>query len=291
MRSIRFLLLGLFIFPIFAESIDGKYWGEIKDFSSGYTFEAFYSFDKNNYDLEIDLTGVDSALSIPQQYCVKDKKKNFYFEKGEYEIKNIGKFNFILFKNTSAYNVAEKLCFLRFENHFLFLDGTKTFFQSFSNYFDPSPVYKIKNIKVSSYLREGNILYNAENFKNIQNQLRPWVEGVDGDGVDEWLELTFDYPSDQSKKLCFLISNGYVDPKRLDLFFANNRVKRLHVTCKELKVDHDILLQDSPDFQHIEIPKNQSVSGPITVRFVIKETYKGTKYEDTCLNFVLPIKK
>lgn len=289
MRRIFVYIFILFISSVYAESINGKFLGEIKDPATGYTFEATYSFDKQNYNLEIDFTGVETALNIPSEYLIKDNHLNCYYEKGKYEIHSNGSLNYITFKNTTSYRLEEKLGFIKFNDYFLFFKGKNIFCQTFSNYFDPSPVYKIKNIKVSSFLRECNILYNAENFMDIQNDFKPWVEGVRGNGLGEWLELKFDYFSKNNNTLCFLISNGYVDSQRPDLYFANNRIKRIKIICNELELKNDVDIEDNSDFQLIEVPVNKAFNGEINVRFVITETYKGTKYDDTCLNLIVPI--
>ncbi|MBI9100660.1 MAG: hypothetical protein JEY91_19465, partial [Spirochaetaceae bacterium] len=59
--------------------------------------------------------------------------------------------------------------------------------------------------------------YIAENLGNYE-LTKPWVEGVDGSGVGEKIQF---YIYDRVRSIAII--NGYFDPQRPDLYYANNR--------------------------------------------------------------------
>lgn len=288
----KICILFMFLFSyVYASSLEGKYWGEIKDDDSGSYHEVFYSFEKGKYTLEMDLTGSSSMLNISNEYIKYDGKQKIYRESGKYELFSENGFNYILFRNSTSYCLKEKLGYMVFDKFCILYEGNKIVFQSLSNYFDESPLIELKNITTSSFLTDGKTLYNAENFMNIINEFQPWVEGVSGPGIDEWIEMTFDCSDDQNNKLAFLLSNGYVNSLRNDLYYANNRIKQLQVACDELKINQIIQVSDVPDIKILEIPYNSNYKGTVTVRFIIKDVYKGNKYDDTCVSLIVPVNK
>ena len=92
-------------------------------------------------------------------------------------------------------------------------------------------------------------------------------------------------------KLAFLLSNGYVNSLRNDLYYANNRIKQLQIACDELKINQIIQVSDVPDIKILEIPYNSNYKGTVTVRFIIKDVYKENKYDDTCVSLIVPVNK
>jgi len=129
--------------------------------------------------------------------------------------------------------------------------------------------------KTSSILKERingeEIIYNGKSPYYWQ-LTKPWVEGKEGYGINEWIEKRI---VQQTKKIIFF--NGFINPKRPDLFFNNTRVKNITVTAGNKS--WDFLLKDDPNPQILELP--ESINGDI--RFTIKDVYKGEKYEDTSI--------
>lgn len=289
MKKIVLIVIPFFLFPLIAESIDGKYWGEIKDDVSSNSLQTFYTFEENKYSLEIDLTGAENLLNIPNNYIRKDSKLIFYNEHGEYNTLLKNGFTYVIFNSNDLFTIKNDLGVLKYKNFLMLIDGKRIFFQNFTNYFDSLSTYNINTISTSSFLIEGKIIYNGENFKYIQNDMSPWVEGVPGSGIGEWIELVFSNNNQNNTQLGFLISNGYVDSKRPDLFFANNRVKTFNIKSKDLNIDCNINLSDTPNLQYIHLSNTSTYKGDITVRFIIKEIFEGNKYNDTCVNLILPI--
>lgn len=132
----------------------------------------------------------------------------------------------------------------------------------------------------SSTLAEGKVIYSAENI--IPPSLsHAWCEGVKGEGVGEWIELTLKEPAKGDMGLAIL--SGYA---KNDWVYKNNgRPKKLQLMIND-RIEQEIGLEDIPREQLFRInnPTSESMS---KVRIVISEVYPGLKYEDTCLTEVL----
>lgn len=129
--------------------------------------------------------------------------------------------------------------------------------------------------KTSSYLTE-TINNKAFNYNGLSKYyfdlLIPWVEGVEGDGVGEWIIKRIAYQTD---KIVFI--NGFIDPSRTDLYEKNSRVKK--VTVKNDRNTWEFELEDTPNPQIISLPAK--ITGDI--QFIISEVYSGSKYPDTSI--------
>jgi len=129
--------------------------------------------------------------------------------------------------------------------------------------------------KVSSFLSEtiNNIRYDYNGISNHYYSLsNPWVEGVNGDGIGEWIQKRIAFSTDK-----VVIVNGYIDPSRPDLYTANSRVKKISIKNSDKKWQFDLL--DSANPQIVTLPIK--ITGDI--RFIIDEVYQGTKYADTAI--------
>lgn len=150
----------------------------------------------------------------------------------------------------------------------------------------------IKNINSSSYLIEkvstGEIQY-LEQFllKRLfytggegpfyDTITPPWVEGVKGYGIGEWLDIEFKYKSDEIQ-----ILNGYVDFRRMYLYKQNSRVKTILIESQNPKFSQEYELEDFVKYNVIKLPKKTD-----HIRITIKDVYKGDKYDDTCISSIL----
>ncbi len=129
--------------------------------------------------------------------------------------------------------------------------------------------------KVSSYLSE--VVNGVEKKYNGISQyyydiLVPWAEGVDGDGIGEWMKKRIAY---QTEKVVLI--NGYIDPTRIDLYEKNSRVKSIEIENGNNKWIYD--LEDTQEPQILTLP--EKVTGEI--KFTIKDIYPGSMYSDTCI--------
>ncbi|MBR6080297.1 MAG: hypothetical protein IKP60_09090 [Treponema sp.] len=152
--------------------------------------------------------------------------------------------------------------------------------------------YPITTFKASSELKEEKNVYSVDNLKKFFLGLdcvdsampffnpkhKPWVEGVSGNGIGEYIEISADKEFNNLQ-----ILNGYVDVSRLDLYKKNSRVKSFVVEDFDNKTKFEIELKDEVVFQYFNLEK------PTThIRLTIKEVYKGSKWEDTCVSSIIP---
>jgi hypothetical protein len=136
-------------------------------------------------------------------------------------------------------------------------------------------------------IRDGGMIFNTANI--------PWAEGESGPGIGVALDIKYvfsaDSYSDEPEQYLgkpgyrnLVIMNGYVDFYRPDLFYKNNRVKRVLVqsTDEWEYFEQEYTLEDAPEFQMIEFPR------PVqSVRMIIQDVYKGTHYDDTVISALM----
>jgi len=113
-----------------------------------------------------------------------------------------------------------------------------------------------------------------------EDDFTAWVEGVENDGIDEWVEFAIDTSYEVTG---FEIMNGYA--KDNYVFTANNRVKKLEVQFPDGS-DEVATLKDTQNWQKIEFPAKKTNN----LKFVIKDIYKGSKYSDTCISNIRILK-
>lgn len=271
---LRLILPYVFLlFNLNAYSIDlvGDYTGDRAFVPDGedklYYFATDYLFTENSYDL----------------YFYNEE----YGEKGTWSVETKNHNYYIKFRSDSCSMYKDQLGILFHERRLYLYDNDKLFFASNDGIRFGNLGPRVESIKSSSYLKEKNIEYMGDNIINhFLDDLRPWVEGVNGQGIGEWIEIktnSFQFPVD-----FFLISNGYVDFEKPYLYEYNSRVKLLRITNEELNIDFEVELEDTPNFQEIRLPK-EITELETTFRFTIMEVYTGTKWEDTCLNLIIPL--
>lgn len=133
-----------------------------------------------------------------------------------------------------------------------------------------------KRTKASSELKEGDKVYAVSNLWTLESG-KPWVEGVKGNGIGEYIENTI------NGKTIYIFS-GYVDVEKPYLYEQNSRPKRISVETPTQTLYYD--LKDTPNPQKIEISEKDYIND-YNVRITILEVYPGTKYEDTCINSII----
>lgn len=170
--------------------------------------------------------------------------------------------------------------------------------------------------KASSTLKsQGRFSYNPENLINgIRNNA--WIEGVDGYGIGEYIEITkkytchtdlinyedIDYRDFESMEqyqqyiesmdaqknrdidlLTLCVVNGYAE--NMEKWMNNSRVKELKMYFNGKYVTN-IELEDTISPQYIDISSLglKAKSGEeISLKFEIADVYKGDKYDDTAI--------
>ncbi len=140
------------------------------------------------------------------------------------------------------------------------------------------------------------IKYSPDDITNLSNPT-PWVEGVDGNGIGEKLYYRLKDESymklvqvsgelDYYSKWTFFISNGYVSYSRPDLYKGNNRIKEIRFTQPETNETYITNILDTPNIQKISFPDDAKMDGNIII-MEITDIYEGSKYQDTCVSFII----
>jgi hypothetical protein len=104
-----------------------------------------------------------------------------------------------------------------------------------------------------------------------------WVEGVDGQGIGEWIVVEFDRLRVVKE---IQINNGY--NKDGDLYRKNSRVKEMKVEFSE-RERRKVVLKDTGTPQPVALPKDQPLKAH-WIRFTIESVYPGDKWDDTAIS-------
>jgi hypothetical protein len=139
------------------------------------------------------------------------------------------------------------------------------------------------SINASSELKpSGAVNYTAKNL--LKDDGSAWSEGKDGDGANEWIQFTI--TGDFLIGSSYQLRNGYT--KNTALWKANNRVKKFDILLND-QLMASVTLKDSEGYQSFSIIPpfitDRDVKKGDKVKFVIKEVYKGDKYEDTVISY------
>lgn len=187
-------------------------------------------------------------------------------------------------------------------NHFYYESGSRFNIKMYDKAqskpgFDGIKTYEfnIQSVIASSILTEeiNNTLfeYNTDHIMNRfmrdsmgierfwNHYALPWVEGVEGTGIGEKLEVKFIKTSNH-----IIILNGFVDPARKYLYKQNSRIKKLRVTSNDSnnKFESEYEFEDVVKFSYIPFPVETN-----SVKLEILETYLGSKWQDTSISGVL----
>ena len=135
-------------------------------------------------------------------------------------------------------------------------------------------VIEIESYEASSTLLAENYDYSIKNvFDNNFNTC--WVEGAEDDGLGQSITIRF---KDKVKINQINLVNGI--SKTNELYLKNNRIKQATLTFDDGS-EETINIQDTYNQkQNISFSSHETQS----VTFSIKEVYKGSKYQDTCLS-------
>lgn len=145
--------------------------------------------------------------------------------------------------------------------------------KDYENYFSYSDDWVY--IKSSSTLLGRTKPYHVREI--MDNDLKTaWVEGKPDDGVGEWVEFTFD-PEIILERISLI--NGYTRSETL--YQANNRVKKIRISFDDGTYIDQELKDGELKPQTITLPEPKQIR---ILRLTILETYKGSKYNDTCIS-------
>ena len=135
-------------------------------------------------------------------------------------------------------------------------------------------------IHTQTYLTEGTVRYNAENMRTFSDT--PWVSEMQ-DINKERIEIV----SEKEPLYALIFANGFYKKGRPDLFFANNRVKEIEIIYAghEDSIRHYVTFPDTTAEQLV--PLLYTDCKAVSVK--ILSVYRGTKYNDTCINCIKPL--
>jgi hypothetical protein len=146
-----------------------------------------------------------------------------------------------------------------------------------------------KSIKTSSSLKSQNgNTYKSKNIHDL-NYKNAWVEGVDGNGIGEFIEYTF---SGESPRITdIFIVNGYV--KNEQVWKNNARVKKLKLYINNQA--YAILnLKDSRSEQRFKVEPigngdrtnkaELKLKPDWKLKFEVLEVYPETKFQDLAIS-------
>ena len=136
----------------------------------------------------------------------------------------------------------------------------------------------IKITASSRLASQGANNYNEKNLHDFHANT-PWVEGVQGYGIGEWVEYTF--KAQNPRITTIIILNGY--NKSESAWKNNSRVKKLKLYIKGKPIAI-LNLEDTRCTQFFEIDPVTDANKEWTMRFEIVDVYKGDKWDDTAIS-------
>jgi hypothetical protein len=162
------------------------------------------------------------------------------------------------------------------------------------NFYDVEKEYlasiKPKTIKASSILDNNDEIYGPQ--KTFQWRNGGWAEGKDDAGIGESIEMELKSPT-VIHTLGFI--NGYI--KTRSLFEKNNRIKKIEITFND---EYSTVYTLKDVFTHYlylhlfayQLFENNEYTKPVKkIKLTIKDIYRGTHYNDTCLSGILILQK
>jgi len=159
-----------------------------------------------------------------------------------------------------------------------FKNSTKSFFDGFG-YRPDSRGIIVGKYSATSFLNDSSGSYPPANLRTDVPS-RPWVEGIDGDGVGETISIKW-ATYEGGKPGALIISNGFVSYDKPQLYEMNSRVRRIRITDPLGAFSIETELADTPNPQVVFLP-----SAPEQTDIEILSVYPGTSWNDTCINFI-----
>ncbi|MBQ5513582.1 MAG: hypothetical protein IIT83_07840 [Bacteroidales bacterium] len=136
----------------------------------------------------------------------------------------------------------------------------------------------IKITASSRLASQGANNYNEKNLHDYRTNT-PWVEGVQGYGIGEWVEYTF--KAKNPRITTINIVTGY--NKSQSAWKNNSRVKKLKLYIKGKPVAI-LNLEDCRCVQSFVIDPVTDANKEWTMKFEIVDVYKGDKWDDTAIS-------
>lgn len=215
----------------------------------------------SNNEIEISTYTADTGL-------IEERFPYSYEDKGPY-------YNLLIHKNNK---IVEYVTLLAPNKEFFLAYTDNKISPLAQGFFGKNSLLFFGKTKYSAtnYLTEGRIKYVPENLSDLSIG-KPWVEGSPGPGIGDKISINKSSPVKS-----IIISNGFVSYK-VQTYYNNNRVKLLRIYNGNQK--NEFITVELPDNAipfEIQIPFNTK-----DLELEILDVYKGAKYDDTCINFIL----
>ena len=277
-RIILFVLLVIFADTLFAQSfsLDGKYAPDV------YSTIDYFAVNEGNIIYKYEDSQLDEKIKVSYKKVYKDGL--LYFQMPKKFPYSIAKY----YNNSPTSNTLLVLageCETKYGKGVLFFAETTGFeqydcFITSSIKFEDSIGRQYQDC--SSSLKEKNREYKVEDLCDCKPGT-PWVEGVPGSGIGEGFTIKNEFPAlYENPNPYLLIMNGYISYDKPYLYKQNNRIKKIKVTGAKSGKSKILDVLDTPHPQTVDI---SFITEPEDIRVEIADVYKGTKYDDTCINF------
>lgn len=139
---------------------------------------------------------------------------------------------------------------------------------------------EFKSYSASSELREGKVLYKADNLKHIDGL--PWIP-AEKHNCKLYIETNV------RDDLVLAIYSGYQSKEKPYLFKQNARPKKLLIKNTLTEHSQEVFLEDITERQIIYWKDLFEDEGEIVkLEISILEEYPGTKYNDICIQSIVP---
>ncbi len=146
----------------------------------------------------------------------------------------------------------------------------------------------IRSTGASSELAPGGgYTYSAENISD-NNPATSWVEGVQGNGIGEWVGLNIEQWLNKSEGYYRIekigIINGFAENETL--YYSNNRVKTIRLVFSSLEdvsfISQSIIIEldDTMEMQYYYFDEPVISRG---FKIIIEDVYPGSSWDDTCI--------
>lgn len=248
--------------------------GEYYQFSGNVEKHIIFSGNQLTYTKSIfnSETGKSEKIVLSSEYDISSKFGIDYIQIKEDELEwlVIWNQNFLFLYDSDGYP-------------FLISDSGETDrYIEYLNYFKES-LFFTENFLVENFGKR-IVEYPSSNLVNNAMIPFPWVEGDPeyGRGVKLHGTISKTY---NDKNYYLYISNGYVSYERPDLYSKNCRVKEILVKNLSSGKQERFHIVDSPHLQEIDLSYLVTTNEDI-IEIEITDVYKGSKYKDTCLNFL-----
>lgn len=226
-----------------------------------------------NYGGEITWDFLTDSILELSEYT---DEKGLVSQKLEYKYVNAGPYYHLILRDDSK--ELKYVALPGVYDEFLLLYEDKSIKPIHNGLFGRNSIFYANKTKyiTDNYLTEGLIKYIPENLGDLSIG-KPWVEGETDSGIGKSIKI------ENSRLFKYLvISNGFVSYKP-STYYNNNRLKKIRIINKENEAQQvEVLLKDTAIPAEIELPFETK-----KIDIEILEVYKGEKYDDTCINFIL----